>query len=247
MFRKSEYKDLSSNLQQISTLNQGMFNCDYSITCNTNRSLFFSQNKGMSQIRGTKRYQNNHNTLLRYKRQTPSHNEVPKVHANKIEWKINKSTSGNEVRERERERERERVCVCVSERERERDRPTDRQREFTPPRFAIDTHTNTNSRAAMRLKRRALHTASCTPQYPLTLSRQTASFSTKNALGRKTPIITRQSPSAQPTCTPTWTAHVRLLGFKQACICSSSPDEAGQNDCSHATSPVFHVSETISA
>ena len=28
-----------------------MFNCDYSITCNTNRSLLFSQNKGMSQIR----------------------------------------------------------------------------------------------------------------------------------------------------------------------------------------------------
>ena len=28
-----------------------MFNCDYSITGNTNRSLFFSQNRGMCQIR----------------------------------------------------------------------------------------------------------------------------------------------------------------------------------------------------
>ena len=34
-----------SNLQQISTLNQDMFSCDYSITCNTNSSLSFSQNK----------------------------------------------------------------------------------------------------------------------------------------------------------------------------------------------------------
>ena len=41
------------NLQQITTLNQHMFNCDYSITCNTNRSLFFSQNKGICQIRVT--------------------------------------------------------------------------------------------------------------------------------------------------------------------------------------------------
>ena len=30
-----------------------MCNCDYSITCNTNRSLFFSQNKGMCQIKVT--------------------------------------------------------------------------------------------------------------------------------------------------------------------------------------------------
>ena len=42
-----------SNLQQISTLNQDMFNFEYNITCNTNRSLFFSQNKGMCQIRVT--------------------------------------------------------------------------------------------------------------------------------------------------------------------------------------------------
>ena len=41
--QRSLFEIFLSNLQQISTLNPDMFNCDYSITCNTNRSLFFSQ------------------------------------------------------------------------------------------------------------------------------------------------------------------------------------------------------------
>ena len=41
----------SSNFQQMSTFNQVDVNCEYSITRNSNESLFFSQNKGMPQIR----------------------------------------------------------------------------------------------------------------------------------------------------------------------------------------------------
>ena len=52
--QRSLFEIFLSNLQQISTFNQDMFNCDYSFSCNTNRSLFFSQNKGMCQIRVTK-------------------------------------------------------------------------------------------------------------------------------------------------------------------------------------------------
>ena len=49
-FRKSEYKDLSSKyffpISNKSIHSIKISNCDYSITCNTNRSrLFFSQNK----------------------------------------------------------------------------------------------------------------------------------------------------------------------------------------------------------
>ena len=47
-----------------------MSNCDYSITCNTNRS-FFSQNKGMCQIRVTNMLPIQNNFLsLYYKRVT---------------------------------------------------------------------------------------------------------------------------------------------------------------------------------
>ena len=42
------------DFQQVITFNQDVFkNCKYSITRNTNRSLFFSQNKGMCEIRVT--------------------------------------------------------------------------------------------------------------------------------------------------------------------------------------------------
>ena len=51
--QRSLHEIFLSNLQQISTRNQDMFNCDYRTTCNANRSLYPSQNKGMHQIRVT--------------------------------------------------------------------------------------------------------------------------------------------------------------------------------------------------
>ena len=48
---KISLQNILSNLRQISTFNHDMFNCDYSITCNTIRNLFFSQNTAMCQIR----------------------------------------------------------------------------------------------------------------------------------------------------------------------------------------------------
>ena len=51
--QRSLFEIFLYNLQQINTFNQDMFNCDYNITCSTNMSLFFSQNKGMCQTRVT--------------------------------------------------------------------------------------------------------------------------------------------------------------------------------------------------
>ena len=54
--QRSLFEIFLSNLQQISTFSEDMFNCDYSMTCNTNRSLVFSQNKGMCRVRLTNNY-----------------------------------------------------------------------------------------------------------------------------------------------------------------------------------------------